>query len=55
MLESYLRAGNQVWNPHTVPTPDQSITDGCLAWEETAMLLDVLSEAVQLRKKILVE
>ena len=46
MLESYLTAGKQAWNPNQTPSHDQSITDACLGWAETESILETLSNAV---------
>ena len=39
MLESCLREGNQKLRPGAVPSPDISVTDPCIGWEETEELL----------------
>lgn len=45
MIESYLKPGRQTWHPDVIPDPEQSITDACIDWEETDMLLDFLHRA----------
>ncbi|WP_449045172.1 3-deoxy-7-phosphoheptulonate synthase [Paracoccus versutus] len=46
MLESNLVAGRQDLQPGQVPVYGQSITDGCLGWEESrALLLDLAGAA----------
>lgn len=51
MLESHLTAGKQPWIPHQTMLGDQSITDPCIGWEQTEVALNQLSEAVQTRRK----
>src|SRR5690606_5765323 len=46
MVESNLVAGRQDLVPGRVPTYGQSITDGCIGWEDTVALLSRLSAAV---------
>jgi 3-deoxy-7-phosphoheptulonate synthase len=49
MLESHLVGGSQ--NVDTVPRVyGRSITDGCLAWEETVPVLEALAAAVRARR-----
>lgn len=52
MLESYLQAGKQLWQPLERPHPEISITDACIGWQETEMVLDKLSAAVEMRRGI---
>jgi len=47
MLESNLVAGAQKLVPGTPLTHGQSITDGCMGWDETARLLGELADAVR--------
>jgi 3-deoxy-7-phosphoheptulonate synthase len=49
MLESFLVAGNQNVRPRAELTRGQSITDGCLAWDETVPVLELLARAVRHR------
>lgn len=51
MIESNLIAGNQAITSNKPLTYGQSITDACLAWEETTPLFEKLAEAVQKRRK----
>ncbi|MGB0409476.1 MAG: 3-deoxy-7-phosphoheptulonate synthase [Opitutales bacterium] len=51
MLESNLVAGQQSYAPNGHNTYGQSITDGCIDFEETEVLLGELAEAVQARRK----
>jgi 3-deoxy-7-phosphoheptulonate synthase len=50
MVESHLVAGRQDLVPGKPLTYGQSITDGCLGWEETVGVLDGLAEAVRQRR-----
>ncbi|PID63303.1 MAG: 3-deoxy-7-phosphoheptulonate synthase [Gammaproteobacteria bacterium] len=50
MIESNLVEGNQSPNSHPL-TRGQSVTDACLAWDDTVPLLDNLAEAVRTRRK----
>lgn len=49
MLESSLVAGSQRLVPGQPLVYGRSITDSCMGWEETRMLLDHLAEAVRAR------
>jgi 3-deoxy-7-phosphoheptulonate synthase len=49
LLESHLQPGRQDLRPGQRPRPDQSITDACIGWEETATLLQEAVEAVRSR------
>ncbi len=51
MLESHLVAGNQKVIPGQALTYGQSITDACMGWEDTDLLLNTLAEAVAARRK----
>jgi 3-deoxy-7-phosphoheptulonate synthase len=51
MLESFLVGGRQELKPGRPLTYGQSITDGCLGWEDTVGVLDLLSEAVIARRR----
>jgi 3-deoxy-7-phosphoheptulonate synthase len=50
MLESFLVAGSQAPGPLETLTYGQSITDGCIGWEETVDVLDGLAAAVRTRR-----
>ena len=55
MLESHLKAGRQDLVPGKSLVYGQSITDGCISWEDTRKLLDTLAEAVRKRRLKLLE
>lgn len=50
MVESHLKAGRQDLIPGKALVYGQSITDGCLGWEDSRALLDHLAEAVRKRR-----
>jgi 3-deoxy-7-phosphoheptulonate synthase len=50
MLESHLVAGRQDLMPGKPLTYGQSITDGCIAWDETVNVLQVLADGVKQRR-----
>lgn len=50
MLESHLLAGNQKVVAGEPLTYGQSITDACMGWEDTEILLSTLAEAVAKRR-----
>ncbi len=50
MLESNLLGGAQDYRARPL-VPGRSITDACLAWEETVPVLETLARAVQARRK----
>jgi 3-deoxy-7-phosphoheptulonate synthase len=50
MIESHLVAGRQDLEPGATLTYGQSITDGCLGWEESVQVLDALAAAVRKRR-----
>jgi 3-deoxy-7-phosphoheptulonate synthase len=52
MVESHLVAGRQDLAPGKELAYGQSITDACLGWDETAALLDILSEGVRARRVV---
>ncbi|MDQ7262483.1 3-deoxy-7-phosphoheptulonate synthase [Paracoccus sp. PS-1] len=52
MLESNLVAGRQDLVPGRLPTYGQSITDGCLGWENTRVLLLDLAETAASRQRL---
>jgi 3-deoxy-7-phosphoheptulonate synthase len=51
MLESHLVAGNQKMIPGQELTYGQSITDACMAWEDTTALLSELADSVKSRRQ----
>ena len=51
MIESNLVAGRQDVLPGATLTYGQSITDGCIDWETTAQVLQVLADAVTARRQ----
>jgi 3-deoxy-7-phosphoheptulonate synthase len=51
MLESFLVGGRQDLRDVAELTPGQSITDGCLAWEETVGVLERLAVAAAARRR----
>jgi 3-deoxy-7-phosphoheptulonate synthase len=52
MLESNLVAGRQNAEPGQELVYGQSITDACMAWDNTAPLLQELAQAVRERRKL---
>jgi 3-deoxy-7-phosphoheptulonate synthase len=50
MIESFLVEGKQNANTDQPLTYGQSITDACIGWEDTVMLLEQLAEAVRQRR-----
>jgi 3-deoxy-7-phosphoheptulonate synthase len=50
MVESHLKAGRQDLLPGKPLVYGQSITDGCIGWEDSRKLLDTLAEAVRRRR-----
>lgn len=50
MVESHLKEGRQDLVPGKALEYGQSITDGCLGWERSVELLDMLAEAVRTRR-----
>jgi 3-deoxy-7-phosphoheptulonate synthase len=55
MIESHLVGGRQNLEPGRPLTYGQSITDGCLGWEESVAVLERLAEAVRARGLYAVE
>ena len=51
MVESHLKAGRQDLVPGKPLAYGQSITDGCISWEDTHALLDTLAEGVRQRRR----
>jgi 3-deoxy-7-phosphoheptulonate synthase len=54
MVESHLKAGRQNLIKGQALTYGQSITDGCLGWDDTVELLNKLAEAVHKRRSTLI-
>jgi 3-deoxy-7-phosphoheptulonate synthase len=52
MVESHLVAGSQKLIPGQVPAYGQSITDGCLGWDDSLVLLERLAESVRQRRTV---
>ena len=52
MIESHLVGGRQDCVPGQALTYGQSITDACLAWDETVPVLDGLADAVRTRRRL---
>jgi len=56
MVESHLKAGAQKFTPgkDSVQALEygQSITDACIAWDDTQLLLQGLAEAVAARRAL---
>ncbi|MEY4549822.1 MAG: hypothetical protein RL685_6017 [Pseudomonadota bacterium] len=50
MLESFLLGGSQPLRGRAELTPGQSITDGCLGWDETVPVLETLAQARHRRR-----
>jgi 3-deoxy-7-phosphoheptulonate synthase len=55
MIESHLKAGNQDVVKGRKLAYGQSITDGCLAWDDTVPMLKNLALAVQERRAVAVQ
>ncbi len=55
MVESHLKAGRQDLVDGESLTYGQSITDACLGWDDTVILLNMLADAVQKRRKIKID
>lgn len=50
MVESHLVAGSQSMKPGSELTYGQSITDGCIGWEDSVAVLEMLAKSVQARR-----
>jgi 3-deoxy-7-phosphoheptulonate synthase len=50
MVESYLKEGRQDLKPGVALDHGVSITDACIGWEDTVMVLDLLADAVRKRR-----
>ena len=55
MVESHIKPGRQDLTPGTPLEYGQSITDACLGWEDSVVVLDILAEAVRKRRRLLEE
>ncbi len=51
MIESHLNGGRQNLTPGKPLVRGQSVTDACLAWDDTVPVLEQLAAAVQARRK----
>jgi 3-deoxy-7-phosphoheptulonate synthase len=51
MIESNLIGGRQDWRADAELTYGQSITDACIAWDDTVPLLEELADAVRQRRE----
>ncbi|MDR3509146.1 MAG: 3-deoxy-7-phosphoheptulonate synthase [Caulobacteraceae bacterium] len=51
MIESHLVGGRQDLIPGRPLTYGQSVTDGCIGWDDTAPLLETLAQAVRERRQ----
>jgi 3-deoxy-7-phosphoheptulonate synthase len=51
MIESHLKAGKQAYAPGCELEYGKSITDACLGWEDTEVLLKDLAKAVRVRRE----
>lgn len=51
MIESHLQAGRQDVQPGKALTYGQSITDACISWDDSVVLLEQLAEAVRARRQ----
>jgi 3-deoxy-7-phosphoheptulonate synthase len=52
MLESHLVGGNQKEGPLEKLVYGQSITDACLAWNDTLPVLETLAQSVRNRRAL---
>jgi len=52
MVESHLRAGRQDLKPGEALTYGQSITDGCIGWDDSIQVLEQLAQAVHIRRSL---
>ena len=52
MIESHLKEGNQKIEPGKPLEYGKSVTDGCLAWEDTLPLLRGLAKSVAERREL---
>jgi len=52
MIESHLVGGRQELKPAEQLTYGQSITDGCIDWDQTQQLLNLLGNATRARRSV---
>jgi 3-deoxy-7-phosphoheptulonate synthase len=52
MIESHLVAGRQDLIPGKELTYGQSVTDGCINWDQSVAVLEGLAEAVRQRRHV---
>ena len=52
MVESHLKAGRQDLTPGKTPEYGQSVTDGCIGWETSVQVLELLAAAVEKRRAL---
>jgi 3-deoxy-7-phosphoheptulonate synthase len=50
MIQSHLKEGRQDHEPGCALEYGKSITDGCLGWDDTVEILDMLAESVKKRR-----
>lgn len=55
MIESHLVAGRQDLVDGQALTYGQSITDGCIGWDDTEQVIEQLSQAIEERRKIVAQ
>ena len=55
MVESHLEAGRQDLLPGKPLVYGQSITDGCIGWDDSVAVLEVLAESVRQRRLVIDE
>jgi 3-deoxy-7-phosphoheptulonate synthase len=55
MVESHLNAGRQELVPGQPLAYGQSVTDGCLGWDESVRVLERLAQAVRRRRALAVD
>jgi 3-deoxy-7-phosphoheptulonate synthase len=53
MLESFIEMGRQNVEPGTALRYGQSITDPCMAWDQTEQVLENLANAVSTRRLLI--
>ena len=51
MIESHLEEGNQKIGPLDQIKYGQSVTDACVGWKDTEIMLNQLSTAIETRRK----
>ena len=55
MIESHLKEGRQDLTPGKPLEYGVSVTDACLGWDDTLVVLDILANAVKARRVVLAE